>query len=62
MKRNKRNMKMKTNPNEQFRCPVCKGKMVWYVDTLLCLNCDWTVVSMLRFEYDYKKRMEGEKR
>ena len=55
-------MKMKTNPNEQFRCPVCKGKMVWYVDTLLCLKCDWTVVSMLRFEHDYKKIMEGEKK
>ena len=48
-------MNLKTNPNEQFHCPVCKREMVWYVDTLLCLNCDWTVVSMLRFEHDYKK-------
>ena len=62
MRRNKRNMNLKTNPNEQFHCPVCKREMVWYVDTLLCLNCDWAVVLMLRFEYDYKKRMEGEKR
>jgi len=55
-------MKMKTNPNEQFYCPVCKKEMVWYVGTLLCLDCDWEVVWILRFEYDYKKMMEGEKK
>ena len=62
MRRNKRSIKMKTNPNEQFYCPVCKKEMVWYVGTLLCLDCDWEVVWILRFEYDYKKMMEGEKK
>jgi len=46
---------LKSKKDDRFSCPVCKKKMVWYVGTLLCLDCDWEVVSMLRFEHDYKK-------
>lgn len=36
-------------------CPFCKKKMIWYVNTLLCMECDKEVIQMLRFEHDYKK-------
>lgn len=42
---------------EILSCPFCKKPMLWYVDTLLCMECDKEIIMMLRFEHDYKKNI-----
>lgn len=34
------------------KCPICKGKMIWFVSTLLCPKCDWKQIYELTYDYD----------
>lgn len=37
---------------DKLLCPICKKKMIWFVQTLLCPKCDWEKIWELRWDYD----------
>lgn len=39
-----------------LKCPKCKGPMVWFEDTLLCIKCDNNVIRELAQDREDKKR------
>jgi len=45
-------------------CPICKGNMGFFLDTLVCPRCDTVPISDLVWckEYLYNKKKEKEKK
>ena len=52
------------NKEEQCICPICKGNMGFFLDTLVCPRCDTVPISDLVWckEYLYNKKKEKEKK
>jgi hypothetical protein len=39
-------------------CPICKKRMIWFMDTLLCPKCDWMQIDELGWDYRYVRGIE----
>lgn len=46
--------------HDSHKCPICKGKQIYYMDTWLCPKCDWQVIMELKFDRDDVKKIRGE--
>jgi len=43
------------------RCSICGKPMCWFMQTLLCSECDWVQIWELTYDYNVKKgRIENE--
>ena len=42
------------------KCPICKGKQIYYMDTWLCPKCQWEVIYELNFDRRDVKKIRGE--
>ena len=46
---------------DEHKCPFCGKRMIWFMQTLLCPDCDWEQIWELKWDYDVQRgRIENE--